>query len=85
MNKKEKTLVPIAHKEQEPISKTNFIIANKSYNFKELNAIFSISSLSLIGTKEELLNYWQMAIETRVAKFIANVDYVFNKRFPKYE
>lgn len=85
MNKKEKTLVPIAHKEQEQYSITNVIIANKTYSVKELHAIFNIKSLSLVDSKEELTKYWQMAVETGVAQFISAVDYVFNKRFPKYE
>lgn len=85
MNKNEKTLDSIAHKNQEPISKTNLIIANKTYSVKELHAIFNIKSLSLVDSKEELTKYWQLAVETGVIQFISAVDYVFNKRFPKYE
>lgn len=85
MNKKEKTLGSIAHANQEQYLITNVIISNKTYSVKELNAIFNIKSLSLVESKEELTKYWQMAVETGIAKFISAVDYVFNKRYPKYE
>lgn len=63
----------------------DLIIANKTYSVKELNAVFNINSLSLVESKEELIKYWQMAVETGVARFISAVDYVFQKRYPKYE
>ena len=63
----------------------NLIIQNKTYSVKELNAVFNINSLSLIDSKEELIKYWQMAVETGVARFISAVDFVFQKKFPKYE
>jgi hypothetical protein len=76
-----KALETIPHQYQEH----NLIIQNKTYSVKELNAVFNINSLSLIESKEELIKYWQMAVETGVAKFISAVDYVFEKRYPKYE
>ena len=85
MNKKEKTLDSIANTNQEKYSITNVIISNKTYSVKELNAIFNIKSLSLVESKEKLIEYWQMAVETGVPKFISAVDYVFQKRYPKYE
>lgn len=63
----------------------DLIIANKTYSVKELNAVFNINSLSLVESKEELIKYWQMAVETGVSRFISAVDYVFQKRYPKYE
>lgn len=60
------------------------IIAGKTYKINELNCIFSMSAL-MNATKEDLYQYWQMAVETGIKKFITNVDNVFNKRYPKYE
>lgn len=79
--KKKKALVfnPPANQEH------NLIIQNKTYSVKELNAVFNINSLSLIDSKEELIKYWQMAVETGVARFISAVDFVFQQRYPKYE
>lgn len=62
----------------------NIIIAGKTYRVKELDCIFSIPAL-MNATKEELYNYWQMAIETEIKRYRDIVDYVFNKRFPRYE
>ena len=80
-NKKKKALESIPQQNQEH----NLIIQNKTYSVKELNAVFNINSLSLVESKEELIEYWQMAVETGVARFISAVDYVFQKRYPKYE
>ena len=79
--KKKKALVfnPPANQEHD------LIIANKTYTVKELNAIFNVNSLSMITSKEKLIEYWEMAVETGVARFISAVDYVFQQRYPKYE
>jgi hypothetical protein len=81
-NKKKKALVfnPPANNLEHDL-----IIANKTYTVKELNAIFNVHSLSMITSKEKLIEYWEMAVETGVARFISAVDYVFQQRYPKYE
>lgn len=76
-----KALEPTRQQEQEH----SLIISNKTYTVKELNAIFNVHSLSMITSKEKLIEYWEMAVETGVARFISAVDYVFQQRFPKYE
>lgn len=63
---------------------TNVIIAGKTYKINELNCIFSVTAL-MNATKEDLYQYWQMAVETGIKKFITNVDNVFNKRYPRCE
>ncbi len=78
-NKKALETIPQLYQEH------NLIIQNKTYSVKELNAVFSINSLSLIDSKEELIKYWETAVETGVARFISAVDYVFQQRYPKYE
>lgn len=80
-NKKKKALDESPQQNQEH----DLIIANKTYTVKELNAIFNIHSLSMITNKEKLIEYWEMAVETGVARFISAVDYVFQQRYPKYE
>lgn len=78
-NKKALETIPQLYQEH------SLIISNKTYTVKELNAIFNIHSLSLVESKEELIKYWQMAVETGVSRFISAVDFVFQKKFPKYE
>lgn len=78
-NKKALYSTPTANQEHD------LIIANKTYSVKELNAIFNVHSLSMITSKEKLIEYWEMAVETGVARFISAVDYVFQQRYPKYE
>lgn len=79
--KKKKALETIPQLYQEH----SLIISNKTYSVKELNAIFNVHSLSMITSKEKLIEYWEMAVETGVARFISAVDYVFQQRYPKYE
>lgn len=64
---------------------SDLIIANKTYSVNELNAIFNYNSLMLVESREELIKYWQMAIETGIKRFITVVDNVFNERYPRYE
>jgi hypothetical protein len=59
----------------------NPIIAGKTYNIKELNAVFNINSLMLVNSKEELIKYEQMAIETGVKQFKQVVNTVYNRKY----
>jgi hypothetical protein len=61
------------------------ILSDKQYTVNELQAIFSYNALMLIESKEELLKYWYMAVETGKKKFINTVDSVICKRYPRYE
>lgn len=74
---------PIESSEQR--SKCNIILSGKTYKINKLNAIFSYNSLCLCDNKEKLLEYWYLAVESGVKKFIYNVDRVFMERYPKYE
>lgn len=71
------TLELTRQKEQE----YNSIIAGKTYNIKELNAVFNINSLMLVNSKEELIKYEQMAIETGVKQFKQAVNTVYNRKY----
>lgn len=71
------TLEPARQQEQE----YNPIIAGKTYNIKELNAVFNINSLMLVNSKEELIKYEQMAIETGVKQFKQVVNTVYNRKY----
>lgn len=62
----------------------NIIISGKTYKINELNCLFTVSSL-MNATKEDLYKYWQIAIETGIKRYRDIVDYVFNKKFPRYE
>lgn len=59
----------------------NSIIAGKTYNIKELKAVFNINSLMLVNSKEELIKYEQMAIETGIKQFKQVVDTVYNRKY----
>lgn len=73
-----------ASNEAKTNSINDIIIAGKTYKINELNCIFDVSAL-MNATKEDLYKYWQIAIETEIKRYRDIVDYVFNKRFPKYE
>ena len=74
---KKNTLEQARQQEQE----YNLIIANKTYNVKELHSIFNVNSLMLVESKSELLKYEQMAIETGVKQFKQAVDTVYRMKY----
>lgn len=59
----------------------DLIIANKTYNVKELNSIFNINTLMLVDSKRELIKYENMAKETGVKHFQNVVDIVWKRKF----
>lgn len=59
----------------------DLIIANKTYNVKELNSIFNVNTLMLVDSKRELIKYENMAKETGVKHFKNVVDIVWKRKF----
>lgn len=59
----------------------DLIIANKTYNVKELNSIFNVNTLMLVDSKRELIRYENMARETGVKHFKNVVDIVWKRKF----
>lgn len=66
---------------QEQNQKFNLIIANKTYSVKELGCVFDYNVLMLIDDKKTLLDYYYMAVETGIKKFINIVDSVIERKF----
>ena len=60
------------------------IIAGKTYKVNELYSVFSTQAL-MLASKEELYEYWNLAVETGIKQFITIVDNVFNKKYPRWE
>lgn len=60
---------------------SDLIIQNKTYTVKELGCIFNYRVLMLIDSKEELLKYYYMAIETGVKRYRDIVDSVIERKF----
>ena len=63
------------------LNNSNLIIANKTYSVKELGCIFNYNVLMLIDDKKTLLDYYYMAIETGVKRFINIIDSVIERKF----
>lgn len=59
----------------------NLIISNKTYSVKELACIFDYNVLMLIDDKNELMKYYQMAVETGIKRFRDIVDSVYERKF----
>lgn len=66
---------------QEQQNSTDLIVANKTYTVKELGCIFNYNVLMLIDDKKTLLDYYYMAVETGIKKFIDIVDSVYERKY----
>lgn len=69
----------IALKEQ--LNPSDLIVANKTYTVKELGCIFNYNVLMLIDDRKTLLDYYYMAVETGIKKFIDIVDSVYERKY----
>ena len=63
------------------LNNSDLIIANKTYSVKELGCIFDYNVLMLIDDKKTLLDYYYMAVETGIKRFISIVDSVIERKF----
>lgn len=77
MNAKKRTL----DSSQEHLKSTDLIVSNKTYTVKELGCIFNYNVLMLIDDRKTLLDYYYMAVETGIKKFIDIVDSVYERKY----